>query len=143
VICRVYEEQLSAYLDGELPAARAARLEAHLRVCPHCRGELNALIGIAEHIRAASRQLEVSQEFDQRVLRAVGYLRVTGCQQVRRRSLVRPVVGLIAAMLALLGMAWHLLTRPPAPRPAPEPALVAPAAVPSAPPIAPPERRDR
>jgi len=142
VICRVYEEQLSAYLDGELPAARAARLEAHLRVCPHCRGELNALIGIAEHIRAASRQLEVSQEFDRRVLRAVGYLRVTGRQQVRRRSLVRPVVGLIAAMLALLGMAWHLLTRPPAPRPASEPALVAPAAVPSAPPIAPPERRD-
>jgi len=45
--CRVHEDELSAYLDGELPAARRARLEAHLRVCPHCQGELQELSGIS------------------------------------------------------------------------------------------------
>ena len=30
------EAQLDAYLDGELAAADAAELEAHLRACPEC-----------------------------------------------------------------------------------------------------------
>lgn len=36
-------ERLSAYMDGELPAAEAHRMEAHLAVCEECRRELAEL----------------------------------------------------------------------------------------------------
>ena len=37
VICAVMEEDLSAYLDGELPPAQAAQVAAHLSACWVCR----------------------------------------------------------------------------------------------------------
>ena len=144
MICRLYERQLSAYLDGELAVTRARRLEAHLRVCPHCRGELNAIIGIADHVRAASRGVQVSRDFDQRVLRAVGYYQVTGRPVVRQRSLVRPVVAAAVALAALGGLIWHFLALPPVSQPQPQPAaaMVAPApASPAGPAL--PNRRHR
>jgi anti-sigma factor RsiW len=108
-------------LDGELPATRAARLEAHLRTCPHCLGELDALRGIGGHIRAASDQVYVSQDFDQRVLRTVGYLQVTGRRQ--KRAIRRPLVVLGIALLTLFGLVKHFLSEPVrAPVPAAQPA---------------------
>jgi anti-sigma factor RsiW len=129
--CRVHEDELSAYLDGELPAARRARLEAHLRVCPHCQGELQELSGISRYIRAASQQLRVSQEFDQRVLRAVTSYQVAARVQRQQRSLLRPLIAIAIVLLALLGMAQHFLfQRPPSPLPQPSAAgaMVSPAA---------------
>jgi len=144
LICRLYQKQLSAYLDGELPTTRAARLEAHLRVCTHCRGELDSMVGIADRVRAASREMTVSQDFDQRVLRAVGYLQAYPTRTVQRPSL-RSVVLVLAALAALLGMMWHYLWRPPAPEPAPQPgaAMVAPAPVAPGTPPSPGEQRER
>jgi hypothetical protein len=46
-------ERLSAYLDGELPAAERAALEAHLAACDACAARLSAL---AEADRLAARQ---------------------------------------------------------------------------------------
>lgn len=43
----------SAFLDGELPASRAARLEKHLAACTACTAELEGL----RAVRAAMRQL--------------------------------------------------------------------------------------
>jgi anti-sigma factor RsiW len=144
LICRLYHKQLSAYLDGELPTTRAARLEAHLRVCPHCRGELDSMVGIADRVRAASRELTVSQDFDQRVLRAVGYLQVYPTRTVQRPSL-RSVALVLAALAALLGMMWHYLLRPPVPEPAPQPgaAMVAPAPIAPGTPPSPGQQRER
>ncbi len=132
--CKLYEEQLSSYLDGELPAARAARLEAHLKTCPHCREELEALGGIAGRLRAASSQVEVSHDFDRRVLRTVGYWRVTGWQKPVK-SYLKPLVIVALFLLAMLGVVWHFFTRPlEPPVPAPQPAVSAVApAVPGAP----------
>jgi len=143
VTCRLYEKQLSLYLDGELPAARAARLEAHLRLCPHCRGELKAMIGIADHIRAASTGLEVSHDFDQRVLRAVGYWEVTGRRVARPRSLLRPLFFVAVVLLALLGIIWHYLAPPPSRQPQPAAAQIAPAPAVPGTPVTPPGRRQR
>jgi hypothetical protein len=45
---------LSDYLDGDLPPARRAKLEAHLAVCPGCRAtldELRALAGLSAAMR--------------------------------------------------------------------------------------------
>lgn len=107
-----------------------ARLEAHLRVCPHCQGELQELSGISHYIRSASQQVRVSQDFDQRVLRVVGSYQVAN-RALKRRSLVRPLVAIAVALLALLGMIQHFfLNRGPAPLPQPAAAgaMVSPAA---------------
>lgn len=40
--CRTIHEYFSAYLDGELPAAKADLVTRHLEVCPRCRGEYQA-----------------------------------------------------------------------------------------------------
>ncbi len=130
MICRLYQRELSAYLDGELAAVRAARLEAHLRTCPHCRGELDSIIGISDRVKAASRGVQVSEEFDQRVLRAVGYLE-TGSKRVVRRSLLNLVLLTVLALLAAFGLLWHFFWEPPAWRPQPQTAVgaVAPAPV--------------
>lgn len=117
--CRLFEKQLSSYLDGELPAARAARLEAHLRACPHCQAELDAMGGIAQHIRAASSSVEVSHDFDQRVLRTMGYWQVTG-RRYGQATMLRPLLVVATILLALLGVIRHFLSEPvrmPAPQP--------------------------
>ncbi len=130
MICKVYENELSAYLDGELTAAQAARLEAHLRVCPHCQGELHELSGISGYIRAASQGLHVSQDFDQRVLRSVTTYQLTGRVPRARRSLLRPLLIAGLTLLAALGALQHLLNRPPAaPLPLRQPAAAAVAPV--------------
>jgi len=146
VTCRLYEEQLSSYLDGELPRARAMRLEAHLKTCPHCQVELEAMGGIATRLRAASNALQVSHDFDRRVLRAFGYYQVTGWTKPTK-SYLRPLVYLALLLLGLLAGVWHYFTKPFEPPPIwqPQPAVpvVAPAA-PSAPiPVAPDRESQR
>lgn len=142
--CRLYEEQLSSYLDGELPAARMARLEAHLKTCPHCRAELDALGGIAGRLRMASSHLEVSHDFDRRVLRAFGYWHVTGWQKPAR-SYLRPLVLIAMFLLAALGAVWHFFTKPlepPLRQPLPAMSVIAPAR-PAAPAPAVPQQEDQ
>jgi hypothetical protein len=39
--CEEFEEDLSAWIDGELTRAEQARLVAHLESCPHCRETLS------------------------------------------------------------------------------------------------------
>ena len=112
--CQLFEKQLSPYLDGELPAARAARLEAHLRTCPHCQAELRAMRGISHHIRGAGAQVSASPDFDQRVLRSVGYYQVTGPRK-KRRAARRPMTLVVLLLAALLGILRHYLSAPPAP----------------------------
>ena len=130
--CRLFETELSSYLDGELAAARKARLEAHLQVCPHCRAELEAMSGIGSYIRAALGEVDVSHDFDHRVLRTVGYLQVTGRR--KHRTLTKPLVVVAMSLLALLGLIRHFLSQPVGPPlPAPQPAAVVAPASPGVP----------
>jgi anti-sigma factor RsiW len=48
---RRFRDQLSAYIDGELEAAAAERLEAHLAACEGCRLELEQLRATAAALR--------------------------------------------------------------------------------------------
>ena len=56
--CDRFGEDLSAYLDGELPQQRTAELEQHLLGCDSCRGTFEQLRNVAErlaelpHVRA-------------------------------------------------------------------------------------------
>ena len=139
--CQLYQTELSAYLDGELPATQAARLEAHLRVCPHCQGELSELSGISAYIRSAANGLQVSREFDQRVLRAVGYFQIAGQQRRAAKSRLRPLVVIAMVLLALLGLIQHFLTSG-APLPLPQPQGARAVGSPSVP-LGPVEDRER
>lgn len=48
---RRYRDDLSAYIDGELPPERTANSEAHLEVCQGCRRELEGLRATALALR--------------------------------------------------------------------------------------------
>ncbi len=52
--CHEVQDQLSAYLDGEVPAGRSQELEAHLRVCAACQAELALLEGLEGALGALS-----------------------------------------------------------------------------------------
>ena len=52
--CREVVELLSDYLEGELPAAERARVEAHLATCPECLAylaQLRTTIGALGRLR--------------------------------------------------------------------------------------------
>ncbi len=130
--CSLYEEQLSSYLDGELTRTRVAKLEAHLKVCPHCQAELDAFGAIGARLRAASNTVQVSHDFDRRVLRSVGYFRVTGWTKPVK-SYLRPLVIAALALLAGLAGVWHYFSRPFEPPPVWQPVPVMPVVAPATP----------
>jgi anti-sigma factor RsiW len=90
---------LGAYHDGELPDADRARVDAHLRECPSCAAELAG-------IREASRMLREAP-FDE----------LSSAQLAKIHNAVEDVddyriwriggsLGLIAASIFVIGMAW-------------------------------------
>ena len=60
--CDLPVELLSGYLDGELDEQQKTRVESHLKNCPACREELEALRQIDEHVRDRVYE-EPSREF--------------------------------------------------------------------------------
>lgn len=106
--CEVYQELLSARLDGELTAAEEQALTGHLKTCLSCRelaGQLEAV-----HAALAAQEAEAPGELTPRVM-----LRVREEQARQRRSrqgrLVRWAAGL-AACLAVCAGAWGMLRNP-------------------------------
>ena len=51
--CKKYSVELSEYFDGELEGDSRITLEAHLEICPSCKGELGRL----KSLRSALNQL--------------------------------------------------------------------------------------
>jgi len=52
--CARIRDDLSAWLDGELPVARAAAVAAHVDTCAACRAHSNALRGVDQALGAVS-----------------------------------------------------------------------------------------
>jgi anti-sigma factor RsiW len=42
-VCKQFVEDITAYLEGTLPAEVVARIDAHLADCPHCREYLREM----------------------------------------------------------------------------------------------------
>ncbi len=107
-------DRLSAYLDGELPAADVRALEEHVEGCPSCRAELDGLAAVVGTLRRLERQApppvlagQVTRRLDVEG-RPVGL--VARVEAALQRWKVEPgtlvtfgVVVALAAMLALLG----------------------------------------
>jgi hypothetical protein len=161
--CLAFDEDLSAWLDGELEAARAAAVAAHVKGCPRCSARVDSLRAVDRHLRALADDA-TGLAARQARLRAGLAAAAAGPRSVparasrpardaaeppsrvaptprRRRALAGLLAAAAAAALVLL-VVPRLLEHPPAPseiaaqRP-PEPA--APAVPPL--PIAPGQRR--
>lgn len=58
------DEQLSAYVDGELPRDEAAALRAHLDECGACRAEVRLLESVGEAMRSTAVEPSAGFEAD-------------------------------------------------------------------------------
>src|SRR5437879_1472742 len=113
-----WTDRLSEYLDGELGAAEAAALEAHLPACADCRaalGELRRVVaraqGLEDRPPAADLWPGIARHF--------GVVSLDARRARRRLSFTVPQLAAAAVALTLLsaGSAWLLLRRPAGARP--------------------------
>ncbi len=123
-------EQLSAFLDGELPPAERAALQAHLAACARCAGELEELALVAQ---AACELHEPAPEgyFDElpgRVRQRLREARQAEAPAPRPRLL--PAWSWALAATALLGLLLPILWKRQAEAPLPA-TMTAPAGAPA------------
>jgi hypothetical protein len=53
--CKRFEQQIWAYLEGQLPSAQAQAFEAHLQACPRCQRQIAAAHATYRALRALPR----------------------------------------------------------------------------------------
>lgn len=100
--CDVHEADLSALLDGELPALEERRLRDHLGVCRECRAEYREL----GKISTAMREIEAAAE----PARSPKFIdRVVSAAAVRPRRRAAPVPRIIRFPSSLVAAAVLLL----------------------------------
>jgi len=95
-----FEEDLTAYVDGELPPARRAEVEAHLGACEECRGT-EALLRRTLTSLSALREFKPSPDTRRAVLAKVDALPLPLRERLKallRPSVLVPSLGLAAAM---------------------------------------------
>jgi len=106
--CDAIRDLLSAFLDGELPAAERARVDRHLAACPDCR-ELWTLMGESRAALASIPEAAVSREL------LAGLYAIPGSKKplfvrLSRTLLPRlqPAMAVLTAVLIALSMyAFH------------------------------------
>jgi hypothetical protein len=82
------DEELSAYLDGELDPATRQRVDEHLTVCDDCRAQLETLGHVRSLVRNAAR-IEPPPGFIERLVRE------------RRRRRFTPAIAAVGGLAAL------------------------------------------
>lgn len=109
-----WTDRLSEYLDGELAAADAEALEAHLAVCAHCRDTLMELSTVVERARTLPER-GPAVDLWPGIAAGIGGRRGASVQPIRRRPARRfaftmPQLAAAAVLLMALsgGTAWLL-----------------------------------
>jgi predicted anti-sigma-YlaC factor YlaD len=99
--CDAFQQDLKAYLDGELSEAREAEVERHVQECASCADELEALSDLSWRV-AQLAEPEPPPELAARILARVKRRR-------RRRWVLRlvPVFSGVAALAALALVCFH------------------------------------
>lgn len=120
---RDFEDSLSAYALGALPAEEGERLHVHLQECRECRAQLEWLRGAVDTLPASVPQFEAPRELRERLMAVVTaeaeLLRAAGAQADRPHPsgsprlpgwLARPVFGLTAATAVVAAVIVLLAT---------------------------------
>ncbi|MEO8029506.1 MAG: zf-HC2 domain-containing protein [Gemmatimonadota bacterium] len=108
-----FTEQLSAYLDDELPADARTEVEEHLAECAECRTALEELQGVLSRARALSGDHSGVDQWQS--IAALIQKPAIGSQAVRHRvNLSWPQLATAAIVLIALGAAipWLVVPRP-------------------------------
>ena len=71
--CEEYEEQLSAFVDGEVPLPESVQVFAHLAECGDCRMFLGALMKVKKS--TSEEEIAFPEELDEDIFAAVKQLR--------------------------------------------------------------------
>ena len=105
-----FESQLDAYLDGELTAALARELEAHVAHCEECRRFRDNRLALRSAIQTRVPAFKASDTLQQRVRAAVRKASATGNSRFRVPVLWRSLA--LAASLAVVALgSWQLAAR--------------------------------
>ena len=101
--CQEYEQQISMLLDGELPEAQRADLEAHLRTCRNCADTYAEFTFLSQ----ALRDPEPPADLAERVLSQLREEQVIDLNEQRRgRRSWRTAAAIAACFAVLLGVAY-------------------------------------
>lgn len=102
-------DDLTALLDGALPEARRAEVEAHLAGCPDCRAERDALARALAALAALPAPPQPVPGFEQRFYarlarEAPRRRSILGALRVRPLRWLVPATGLAAALAVAVGV---------------------------------------
>jgi hypothetical protein len=112
--CHFVRGALSAYLDGEAPAA-GARIEAHFAECSPCRTLADTLRLQARAIEALPAEEDPPAAFVRRVMHRIGAAETTTAPAARPVWRLAPAVALSAAVAVIAMISWAIFARGPAP----------------------------
>jgi anti-sigma factor RsiW len=114
--CRPFDEDLSAWIDGELAAERRREVDAHLEACPRCAARLDELRGVDRALAGLAAPAvapDLRARLERRIAAEGKPDRLRPPPRRRRRTSLLAVPAAAAAALALYLVA----------RPGPEPGL--------------------
>jgi anti-sigma factor RsiW len=102
---------LSAYIDGELSPAQRQSVDAHLRQCPKCAAEVDALTNAMEMIRTYQPFVPGREDLDRLFEKVDQSIDLRAERSLWRLGLV---VSAMAASILIVSVAW-LAELPPVP----------------------------
>lgn len=82
--CFGLRERLEEYLDGELPPAMVAAVEAHLAACEKCRALVQRERALLQRIRTSLQSTSVPSWLEARVSAAIAFTATVEREEARR-----------------------------------------------------------
>ncbi|MBI5684642.1 MAG: zf-HC2 domain-containing protein [Verrucomicrobia bacterium] len=108
----------SAYLDGELPAARRAAMREHLRQCPSCAAILRSFEAVQRGAEQLAQEPAPTRPQLRTRLVAVGAAVITQSRTRRRWLLCLGTVLVLVILAGLVAALWHGIEQRSTPSPA-------------------------
>ena len=108
-MCEAIAEDLTAFVDGELPEAERAPIDAHVAGCLSCRREIERITKVNALV-AGLQRIEPSPEFEDRLRRRLATgAAADGAATGTRRRAWRPALWGVPALAAaaVIALVWY------------------------------------